>query len=76
MVSLLGDYYYEFPTPMPLKLRLKDMLEKEVDEKYYLSDDAVNKILNSDFNQEHGRIQSGGGCVKRFAQEITRGHRV
>lgn len=38
MVSILGDYYYDFPKTIPLKLRLKDMLEKEVDEKYYLSD--------------------------------------
>lgn len=38
MVSILGDYYYEFPHKRKLKLRLKDMLEDEVDEKYYLSD--------------------------------------
>ena len=37
MVSILGDYFYDFPKKIPLKLRLKDMLEKEVDEKYYLS---------------------------------------
>ncbi len=36
MVSILGDYYYEFPKTIPLTLRLKDMLEKEVDEKYFL----------------------------------------
>lgn len=45
MVSLLGDYYYDFPGPIPLELRLKDVLETEVDEKYYLSDAAVEKIL-------------------------------
>ena len=35
MVSILGDYSYEFPQGKPLKLRLKDMLESEVDEKYF-----------------------------------------
>lgn len=50
MVSLLGDYYYEFPKTIPLQLRLKDMLEKEVDEKYYLSSRALNGMLNSTFN--------------------------
>lgn len=44
MVSILGDYYYEFPKTIPLKLRLKDMLEKEVDEKYYLSDSTINNL--------------------------------
>ena len=38
MVSILGDYYYEFPKEIPLEYKLKDLLEKEVDEKYYLSD--------------------------------------
>lgn len=37
MVSVLGDYTYEFPKEFPLELRLKDMLEAEVDKKYYLS---------------------------------------
>ena len=59
MVSVLGDYYYEFPEPVPLELRLKDMLELEVDDKYYLSDEAVQKILTSDFSQEQNRIQWG-----------------
>lgn len=75
MVSLLGDYYYDFPEPIPLELRLKDMLEQEVDEKYYLSDKAVEKILHSDFQQEKNRIQSGG-YVKPSVREITKGHRV
>ena len=33
---------FKFPEPMELKLRLKDMLENEVEEKYYLSDRMVN----------------------------------
>lgn len=50
MVSILGDYYYDFPKTIPLTLRLKDMLENKVDEKYYLSDRAINGMLNSTFN--------------------------
>lgn len=45
MVSLQGDFYYEFPQPVPLKLRLKDMLEEDVPESYYLSDKAVVNLL-------------------------------
>ena len=41
MVSVLGDYYYDFPKPGPLQLRLKDMLESKVDEKYYLSEKII-----------------------------------
>jgi len=38
MVSILGEYNYNFPTPIPLTKRLKDYLEQDVDEKYFLSD--------------------------------------
>jgi DNA (cytosine-5)-methyltransferase 1 len=48
MISILGDYQYRFPQPIPLKLRLKDMLEKEVDEKYYLSDKVLNVFKSQD----------------------------
>jgi DNA (cytosine-5)-methyltransferase 1 len=44
MVSILGSSLYRFPQKQPLKLRLKDMLEKEVDEKYYLSDTTIERI--------------------------------
>ena len=44
MVSILGNYLYKFPNKQPLTLRLKDMLEKEVDEKYYLSDTTIERI--------------------------------
>lgn len=50
MVSILGDYYYEFPKTMKLEKRLKDLLEPEVAEKYYLSDRAIKGIQNSKFN--------------------------
>ena len=51
VVSILGDEPYEFPKPFELKKRLKDVLESNVDEKYYLSRDAVvrlKKNMNKD----------------------------
>ena len=44
MVSILGDVAYDFPFKIKLKYRLKDFLEKQVDEKYYLSDKMINYI--------------------------------
>lgn len=44
VVSLLGEYYYDFPGGFPLKLKLKDMLEDEVDDKYYLSKKMIGYI--------------------------------
>lgn len=41
MVSWLGDYFYDFPDPQPLKKNLADLLERDVDERYYLSNQEV-----------------------------------
>ena len=45
MISLLGNYHYTFPQKQELKLRLKDLLESDVDEKYYLSDKMLQYIV-------------------------------
>lgn len=49
MISILGEYNYSFPKKIPLKLRLKDMLEEEVDEKYYLSKQMIEGMMNTKF---------------------------
>lgn len=56
MVSVLGEYNYTFPKQFELKLRLKDMLEDEVDDKYYLSDNQLEKLLND--NQKNIDIEN------------------
>lgn len=45
MVSILGDYKYKFPEKQVLKTRLKDVLETDVDEKYFLSDAAISGLI-------------------------------
>lgn len=47
MVSILGDAWYEFPEPFALDKRLKDVLEKNVDEKYYLSESLVGYVYSN-----------------------------
>lgn len=42
---------FKFPDKIPLNIRLKDILEKNVDEKYYLPDDRIDKILNTYFSK-------------------------
>lgn len=48
IVSVRNDidsFGFQFPRPVELKLRLKDMLEDNVDEKYYLKGERVDKFL-------------------------------
>lgn len=45
VVSILGDHDpYKFPEKQELTTRLKDVLEHDVDESYYLDDDRVSKL--------------------------------
>jgi len=53
MISILGDYSYQFPIPFPLKKKLKDVLEQNVPEKYYLSDKMVKYVLASGTKNYH-----------------------
>ena len=45
MVSILGDYSFKCPEPIELKKVMKDYLEDEVDEKYYINNEKAQKLI-------------------------------
>lgn len=47
MVSILGEYQYKFPKPIPLTKTMKDYLQDEVDEKYYINNEKANELIHS-----------------------------
>ena len=52
----LDNFYFKFPEPFPLEKKLKDILDDEVDEKYYLSEDRLDVIYKWEQRQkENGR---------------------
>jgi DNA (cytosine-5)-methyltransferase 1 len=58
------DKEFIFPEKQELKLRLKDMLEDEVDEKYYLSDDKIDKISHwKGFQKPFEKVQGKNSIV-------------
>lgn len=60
MISILDDNAsYHFPEPFPLERRLKDILEDNVDEKYYLSDKLLKYIFSN--GGKDGNIKGGTG---------------
>lgn len=63
MVSILGDYDFEFPRPQRLELCLGDMLEDEVDEYYFLDESQIEGIINQKykFGQWEYRVAERGG---------------
>ena len=45
-ISILGDYEYEFPKPYNLKKVMKDYLETDVDEKYYIKTERAKELID------------------------------
>lgn len=76
MVSILGDYNYTFPKPVPLKLKLKDMLKKNVSEKYYLNERMTRYIISEDdkykVNENVSLINRDIACSKATHEGRTR----
>lgn len=47
MVSLLKDVSYEFPEAIPLTRCVNDILETDVDEKYYINNEKADNLIKS-----------------------------
>jgi DNA (cytosine-5)-methyltransferase 1 len=77
-VSIRNDIEkgFIFPEKEELKLRLKDMLEEKVDEKYYLSDKMLNYIVSEDdkykVNKELLVVNRDIACSKTTREGNTR----
>lgn len=62
---------YKFPEGFPLQIRLKDLLENEVDEKFYINNERVSKLLGSipvedavvGGTQKNQAVKSDGVCT-------------
>lgn len=59
VVSILGDAWYSFPQPRPLETKLKDLLEENVDEKYYISQEKVNQFIADMPEEQLRKIENG-----------------
>ena len=57
MVSFLGDYQYEFPRPIPLTKKMRDLLELDVDEKYYINEDTAERLCSQLVKVERERAE-------------------
>jgi len=46
MVSLLGNYKFEFPKEIPLYIWCDNVLEEEVDDKYFLTSEKAEQLIS------------------------------
>jgi DNA (cytosine-5)-methyltransferase 1 len=62
IVGFREDREFTFPKKEYLKLKLKDILENKVDDKYFLSEENVNKLLEYNKRQK----DNGNGFTAKF----------
>lgn len=73
VVSILGGGQYLFPNPIKLNKRLKDILETDVDEKYYLSSNKVNDFaINTNKVSRAIRCGGNGSTDKKHTWDIIK----
>ena len=53
MVSIFGNYSYQFPASVELNKRLKDVLEESVNRKYFLSLEKISKSIEDYMQKSH-----------------------
>ena len=56
---------YKFPEPVKLEKRLKDVLEPQVDEKYYLSDKVLQNLKTTSF-------EKSGAILSKYATHLDK----
>lgn len=63
MVSVLSDKFIDFEFPKPIKLDrvMKDFLESEVDERYYINNEKAEKLIEQ--LVENGTLKDNKRCV-------------
>lgn len=67
---------FEFPEKEELKLRLKDMLEDEVDRKYYLSKKMKDYVLSTGTKNFYKKTEINPEIAKTLLASMTKMHRA
>lgn len=73
-VSIRGEHKpFVFPQPKELTIRLRDMIDEMVEEKFYLKENTIRSILRSTFNSRRDSIRPGDGLANTLLARDWRG---
>lgn len=64
---------FVFPKPKKLTIRLRDMIDETVDERFYLKESTIRSILRSTFNSRRDSIRPGDGLANTLLARDWRG---
>ena len=73
-VSIRGEHKpFVFPKPKELTIRLRDMIDEMVDERFYLKESTIRSILRSTFNSRRDSVRPGDGLANTLLARDWRG---
>lgn len=73
-VSIRGEHEpFVFPKPKELTIRLRDLIDEKVDEKFYLKESTIRSIIHSNFNSRRDSIRPGNGLANTLCARDWRG---
>ncbi len=73
-VSIRGEHEpFVFPKPKELTIRLRDMIDETVGEKFYLKESTIRSILRSTFNSRRDSIRPVDGLANTLLARDWRG---
>ena len=73
-ISIRGEHEpFVFPKPKELTIRLRDMIDETVDERFYLKESTIRSILRSTFNSRRDSIRPGDGLANTLLARDWRG---
>lgn len=73
-VSIRGEHEpFVFPKPKELTIRLRDMIDETVEERFYLKESTIRSILRSTFNSRRDSIRPGDGLANTLLARDWRG---
>lgn len=70
MVSILGDYDYQFPEEIPLEKTMDDLLEDEVEEKFYVNSESADGLITELI--QSGRLEKKVSKTIRGGAEVAK----
>ena len=65
----VDDMSFKFPTERPLELRLIDLLDYNVPEEFYLTDEQIKRLSGNIFAQANTRLQKKDYCDTLLARD-------
>lgn len=73
-VSIRGEHTpFKFPKAQELKLRLRDLIDEEVEERFYLKESTIKSIITSHFNSRRDSIRPSDGLANTLCARDWRG---